>query len=331
MSLQKKVIAVFLVLVFIFIIYLAAAFAYLNFNKLESHNPKATTVRLYPKENSKQLLNKLAEKYDLNFTSVLRFYLRLTKVGRKLQVGEYSVTPDTTAFSLLEKVRKGDVVHHDVTFIEGDRFSDMLHTLQSDKYLEHKYTNNKELMAYLGSSKENPEGLFYPDTYQFHWPQSDLDLLRRSYQKMQTVLNKAWANRDNDVPYKNPYQALVMASLLEKETAIPEERREIAGVLVLRMQKKMRLQVDPTVTYGLGKPADHKLTRADLRKVTPYNTYRMKGLPPTPIDMPSKSSIIAAMHPIITGNLFYVAKGDGSHVFSKTYAEHKAAIEKYLK
>lgn len=323
--------AVLVFVIALFIAFLTCSFFYFNFSKLAAVNPDAKFVRVYPNESTHSLIVKLQQTYNLKFTYVLSFYLHVLKIGKKLQVGEYSITPTTTIFSLFDKIVRGDVANHDITFIEGHRFVQIAKVVADNKFISHKYSNTASLMHYLGSNYSSPEGLLYPDTYQIQWPQTDLELYRRSYDKMQKILSGAWAVRKPNLPYKTPYDALIMASLLEKETAIPEERKEIAGVLVLRLKKKMRLQVDPTVSYGLGEPADLKLTKDDLRKTTAYNTYRISGLPPTPIDMPSKSSIIAAMQPNITGALFYVSKGDGSHFFSKTYAEHLAAIAKYLK
>jgi UPF0755 protein len=323
--------AVIIFVIALFLAFLTVSFCYFSFNKLATSNPDAKFVRVYPNESTHNLIVKLQKTYNLKFTHILTFYLHVMKIGKNIQVGEYSVTPTTTTFGLLYKIIHGDVANHDITFIEGYRFAQIAKLVAKNKFIAHKYTNIPNLMHYLGSNYSSPEGLLYPDTYQVHWPQTDLELYRRSYVKMQKVLAEAWAVRKPGLPYKTPYDALIMASILEKETAMPEERKEIAGVLVLRLRKKMRLQVDPTVSYGLGEPADLRLTKDDLRKTTAYNTYRISGLPPTPIGMPSKTSIIAAMQPNVTGALYYVAKGDGGHFFSKTYAEHLAAIAKYLK
>ncbi len=184
-------------------------------------------------------------------------------------------------------------------------------------------------MQLVGNSESHPEGLFFPDTYYFDRNTQDITVLKRAYESMHEKLEKAWLGRDDHLPYKSPYEALIMASIIEKETGKASERKMIAGVFINRLRIGMRLQTDPTVIYGLGDQYDGNIRRKNLESDTPYNTYTRAGLPPTPIAMPGLASIEAAMHPAETKALYFVGKGDGSHVFSSTLAEHNRAVIKY--
>jgi UPF0755 protein len=184
-------------------------------------------------------------------------------------------------------------------------------------------------MTRLGHPGEHPEGRFFPDTYYFSAGQNDQAILARAYERMQARLKQEWEGRDPVVPYKNPYEALIMASIVEKETGRAEERRQIAGVFVNRLRRPMKLQTDPTVIYGLGERFDGNLRLRDLRQDTRYNTYTRLGLPPTPIAMPGREALYAALHPAETSALYFVSRGDGSHVFSDTLVEHNNAVIKY--
>jgi UPF0755 protein len=185
------------------------------------------------------------------------------------------------------------------------------------------------IMAALGLEPRHPEGLFFPSTYRFDDGDSDADILRRAYRRMQRVLDDAWAKRDPELPYATPYEALIMASIVEKETGQADEREAIAGVFVRRLRRGMKLQTDPTVIYGLGAAFDGNLRRADLRRDTPYNTYTRHGLPPTPIALPGAAAIEAALHPADGKALYFVAKGDGSHHFSDSLRQHNNAVRRY--
>ncbi len=184
------------------------------------------------------------------------------------------------------------------------------------------------LMSTLGYPYNSPEGLFFPDTYLYTWGNKDTKILRQAYQHMQNFLNQQWEQKAENLPYKDAYQALIVASLIESETHVASERPLIAGIILQRLKKQMYLQIDPTVLYGVNKPFGSKITQDDLHNDNPYNTYRHYGLPPTPINMPSAPSIQAALHPIYTNALYYVARGDGTHTFSATYIQHLAAIKK---
>ncbi|NQD79460.1 endolytic transglycosylase MltG, partial [Pseudomonas sp. CrR14] len=189
--------------------------------------------------------------------------------------------------------------------------------------------SDDEIMAKLGQPGLNPEGRFFPDTYRYVRGMSDLDLLKQAHKRLQVVLDEEWANRSESLPYKNPYEALIMASMIEKETGVPEERGEIAGVFVRRLAIGMRLQTDPTVIFGLGERYQGRITRAHLREPTPYNTYTIDGMPPTPIALVGREAIHAALHPVAGKALYFVARGDGSHVFSETLDAHNRAVREY--
>jgi UPF0755 protein len=236
-----------------------------------------------------------------------------------------------TPLELLGKLTRGDVTQAEVKLIEGWTFRQFRLALDESPYLRHdtKGMDNSQIMARIGASESDPEGLFFPDTYLFAKGSADLAVLRRSYRAMQRHLAQEWAARDANVPYRTPYEALIMASIIEKETGRPAERDLIGGVLVNRLRIGMRLQADPTVIYGLGASFDGNLTKAHLQQDGPYNTYTRAGLPPTPIDMPSLASLRAALKPAKTDALYYVSRGDGSSEFSRTLNDHNRAVTKY--
>lgn len=252
---------------------------------------------------------------------------------KKIQAGEYLITSQMTVKDLLSNMMRGDVIVHHVTLIEGWTFSQFKSALLDSPELQKSiaHLSDGEIMKKLGFSGAIPEGLFFPDTYNYLWRQDDTTILEKAFHRMHTMLLQEWNARAANADYKNPYEALIVASMVEKEAAVPEERAKIAGVILERLKKHMRLQVDPTVVYGLKMSYGTPLTKEDLKIDTPYNTYLHKGLPPTPICMPSLASIHAALHPENDGYLYYVAKGDGTHVFSKTYPEQVRAVNKYIK
>nr|WP_285835983.1 endolytic transglycosylase MltG [Larsenimonas suaedae] len=251
---------------------------------------------------------------------------------RQLKAGEFRIDPDMTGYEMLERLSSNEVVTYRFTVPEGWTFSNMRAHIDALDKLDHstKELSNEALMAKLGHEGIDPEGRFFPSTYQYHKGTSDLRLYRAAFERMTSTLDQAWAERDENLPLESPYQALILASLIEKETGAPEERREIAGVFVRRLEKGMRLQTDPTVIYGLGKSYDGNITRADLETATAYNTYVIHGLPPTPIALPGKAAIDAAVHPAPGTALYFVARGEGRHYFSDTLAEHNRAVRKYL-
>lgn len=262
---------------------------------------------------------------------LLRAMARLDGSAARIKAGEYQLPPGTTPRRLLRMLVNGEVVLHSFTIIEGWTFNQMMQALRSHPALEHTLDGASQLavMELLGEPGAHPEGWFYPDTYRFPRGTTDVDFLRRAYRIMQQQLAEAWEQRVDGLPLKSPYEALILASLIERETAVPEERTRIAGVFVRRLNKGMRLQTDPTVIYGMGDAFDGNIRRRDLRTDTPYNTYTRHGLPPTPIAMPSGASIKAALNPADGDELYFVSRGDGSHQFSATLEEHNAAVRRY--
>lgn len=262
-----------------------------------------------------------------------RFELLARVLGRAqdIKAGSYELVRPVTPLELLGKLTRGDVTQAEVKLIEGWTFRQFRLALDESPYLRHdtKGMDNAQIMAQIGASESEPEGLFFPDTYLFAKGSADLAVLRRSYRAMQRHLAQEWAARDANVPYRTSYEALIMASIIEKETGRPADRDLIGGVLVNRLRIGMRLQADPTVIYGLGASFDGNLTKAHLQQDGPYNTYTRAGLPPTPIDMPSLASLRAALKPAKTDALYYVSRGDGSSEFSRTLNDHNRAVTKY--
>lgn len=249
-----------------------------------------------------------------------------------LKVGQFRLEPGMNAYQLLDKLSSNDVVSYTVTIPEGRTFAVMRSLINNLPNVRHDSLamSDAELMAAIGHEGEQPEGRFFPSTYRFSEGESDLVLFKRAYNTMHEMLEKAWQQRSDDLPYKTSYEALIMASLVEQEAAVPEERSQIAGVFVRRLEKNMRLQTDPTVVYGLHLPNGRVLTRDNLRTDNPFNTYRHAGLPPTPIALPGEAAIDAALNPADSDALYFVAMGNGRHVFSATLAEHNRAVNRYV-
>jgi UPF0755 protein len=264
-----------------------------------------------------------------------RLYARFSREPVVIQAGEYRIVSGTSARALLAQFASGSVELYSFTIIEGWNHRDLLNALHADEVIEATMTEEDwpALLDELGAAVAHPEGLFLPETYRFPRGTTDRDLLRQAHEHMQEVLDEEWSGRADDTPVESPYEALVLASIVEKETARADERHRIAGVFARRLQKRMRLQTDPTVIYGIGPGFNGNLTRKDLRTDTPYNTYTRHGLPPTPIAMPGRAAINAALHPADGKELFFVATGlgDGSHKFSVSKDEHDAAVAEYLK
>ena len=260
---------------------------------------------------------------------VLPVYARLNPQAANIKAGDYRIDASASLPSLMNDITNGKVVVYNITVVEGKTFKD-LRAVQTAG-IEHTLNDKTDAqIATLLGIDGSPEGWFMPETYQFHRGSSDLELLKRMYGEMQRTLEQEWPNRADGLPLANPYQALILASIIEKETGVASERPQIAGVFVRRLQKDMLLQTDPSVIYGA---ADYHgdLTRKHLQTDTPYNTYINKGLPPTPIALPGKASIQAALHPADGDSLYFVADGKGGHTFSATYEEHQQAVARYLK
>ncbi|MDF3843748.1 endolytic transglycosylase MltG [Pseudomonas citronellolis] len=277
------------------------------------------------------LLTRLQDEEVLHGAFWLRLYWRFNLAGQALHSGEYRLKPGMSGDDLLELWREGDVVQYSLTLVEGWTFHQFRELLARQPKLEATLAglSDEEVMKRLGKAGVVPEGHFFPDTYRYVRGMRDIDLLKLAYQRMERILDQEWQGRSGDLPYKDPYQALIMASLVEKETGVPQERPQIAGVFVRRLQKNMLLQTDPTVIYGMGERYSGKISRADLREPTPYNTYVIAGLPPTPIAMPGREAIHAALNPADGQSLYFVARGDGSHVFSDNLDDHNKAVQEY--
>ncbi|MGY2337822.1 endolytic transglycosylase MltG [Pseudomonas sp. SDO5532_S415] len=261
----------------------------------------------------------------------LRVYWRFNLPKQPLHSGEYRMLPGMTVEGLIDLWKRGEMVQYSVTLVEGWTFHQVRAALAKEEKLEHTLNglSDTQVMDKLGHAGIFPEGRFFPDTYRFVRGMTDAELLKTAYDRLDEVLAKEWNQRSADVPYTEPYQALIMASLVEKETGVPQERGQIAGVFVRRMAIGMLLQTDPTVIYGLGDRYSGKLTRAHLKEPTPYNTYVIAGLPPTPIAMVGREAIHAALNPVAGNSLYFVARGDGSHVFSDDLDAHNNAVREF--
>lgn len=261
----------------------------------------------------------------------LRLYWRFNLDGQPLHSGEYRMTPGMTAQGLIGVWQRGEVVQYSLTLVEGWNFRQVRLALAKHEKIVQTLAglSDSEVMDKLGHPGVFPEGRFFPDTYRFVRGMTDVEFLKKAYNRLDDVLAQEWSKRAADVPYTDPYQALIMASLVEKETGVPEERGQIAGVFVRRMKIGMLLQTDPTVIYGLGERYNGKLTRAHLKEANPYNTYMIAGLPPTPIAMVGREAIHAALNPVPGSSLYFVARGDGSHIFSDNLDAHNAAVREF--
>lgn len=288
-------------------------------------------LEVTPGSGFSQITAQLQQRDIIKQAHYWKIYARLTGKAKRVQAGEYKLTGGVSALQLLDQMVQGEVIRHQVTLVEGWTFKQFLVALAAEEKLQHELTDltPKQVMAKLGKDDEHPEGRFFPDSYQFTRGTSDLDILQRAYQRLAAILEEEWQQRDAGLPYNNAYEALVMASIVEKETGQAAERPEIAGVFVRRLQKGMRLQTDPTVIYGLGDSYKGNIKRKHLTQPTPYNTYVIKGLPPTPIAMVGREAIHAALHPKAGKSLYFVARGDGTHVFSDTLDQHNEAVRRY--
>lgn len=255
------------------------------------------------------------------------------KVSNKLKAGEYELKSGLTMPEILALFVEGKSRQYSITFLEGWTFKQILDEIKRNPNVNQtlEFSDFQDIMAKLNSDYQHPEGLFFPDTYFFDKKMTDLSLLKKAYNKMQLVLKEEWNKKEKGLPLTNAYNALILASIIEKETGAAVERGQISGVFIRRLNKGMLLQTDPTVIYGMGESYKGNIRYKDLRQATPYNTYVIKGLPPTPIAMPGQAAIHAALHPVKGKSLYFVARGDGTgtHVFSASLKEHNKAVNKY--
>ncbi len=281
--------------------------------------------------NIRQVAQLLADRGYIRDPLMFIALARLNHDDTRIKAGEYMLKQNQSPQDLLKLFRQGNSVLYSFTIIEGWTFHELLKAMQANTVLQHSIgqQTDAQIMAQISSADEHPEGRFYPDTYRFPRGTSDIDFLKRAYKTMKIKLHQEWRKRAPGLPLKTPYQALILASIIEKETAVGYERPLIAAAFIVRLKRNMRLQTDPTIIYGLGASFDGNIRYTDLRKDTPYNTYLHRGLPPTPIALPGIYSIHAALHPADSDAIYFVAKGDGTHHFSRTLKEHNAAVSKY--
>jgi UPF0755 protein len=266
---------------------------------------------------------------DWIFVSLGRVLGKTTQI----KAGNYELESAPTPLELLNMLTKGGASQNELSVIEGWTFNQLRYTLNVNPAIRHDTSSlsEAEIMKRIGATENNAEGLFFPDTYYFASGTSDLALLKRSYQTMQKRLLESWQTRTQNLPLASPYQALILASIVEKETGQAKDRSMIAGVFINRLRKGMLLQTDPSVIYGMGEKYDGKLHKQDLQTDTPYNTYTRAGLTPTPIALPGLAALQAALHPAQTDALYFVSRGDGSSEFSGSLEQHNRAVNKYIK
>jgi peptidoglycan lytic transglycosylase G len=316
----------------------AAIFAGIVFNRF-LHSPativeQGLSFEISPGSSFQAVSSQLAAQGIIEHPSWLGWYARYTGSASKIRAGQYRLEPGDTPADMLQRFVAGRVELFSFTIVEGWNYRELLAAMSASDVIQSSivFEDWPAVLASFGGSQQHPEGLFLPETYHFPKNTSEVEILRQAYQLMQRTLAEEWQERDEGLPLTSPYEALVLASIIEKETARADERARIAGVFVRRLQKRMRLQTDPTVIYGIGTEFDGNITRRHLQTDTLYNTYTRHGLPPTPIAMPGRAAIHAALHPAPGNALYFVATGlgDGGHKFSATKVDHDAAVREYL-
>jgi UPF0755 protein len=289
------------------------------------------SVNVPPGMNLRTLSTMLKREDVIENASAFWLLGRVLGKGGKLKLGVYTLDQPITPLALYDRFERGDVSQAIIQFIEGKNWRDVRAALAAQPLLRNDSAamSDPEIMRAIGAEENHPEGLLFPDTYFYAPHTSDINVLRRAYRLQHDKLQAAWERRAPGLPYRTPYEALIMASIVEKETGAAFERPQIAGVFLNRLRLGMRLQTDPTVIYGLGERFDGNLRRVDLQRDTPYNTYTRAGLPPTPISMPSEAAIQAALNPAKTKAMYFVARGNGTHAFSTTLEAHNRAVKRY--
>ena len=314
------------------VVLVAVGYWYINesWNKKLSFDEEIYTIE--PGDSLRKISRQFHEKGIMSDAYSLALLGRYEGKATQIKPGDYRLEDGMSPRQVLDKFIKGDVITYKVSLVEGLTFKQFRQRIAATKDLKLVTTDwsDEKIMQEVGATDIHPEGQFHPDTYVFRASDTDLDVLKQAYDRMQKALNEAWQGRDTSTPLENKYQALILASIIEKETGKAEERPTIGGVFTNRLNKGMLLQTDPTIIYGLGDEFNGNLTRKHLNsKQNIYNTYQHAGLPPTPIAMPGLASLKAAVNPQETENFYFVAKGDGGHQFSKTYKQHQRAVNEY--
>mgnify|MGYP000170237335 CR=1 FL=1 len=324
-----------LLALFLLLIFLASAWYYYQGELKAPLNLSTSNVLIEIKQGDSlnTVLAHLRGRKVLKTPWIAKLYAKEKQLANKLKVGEFSLRAGANMVELFDLITSNQQVSYSIRFIEGTTFRDMQKVLASQSKLKHLLggLSEAEILKRLNldSRLSKLEGQFYPDTYTFLKNDTDISILQRAHKRLKTILESEWANKQKGLPLKTPYEALILASIVEKETGAAHERSEIAGVFLRRLNQRMRLQTDPTVIYGLGERYQGNITRKHLKEVTPYNTYRIKGLPPTPIAMVGRDAIHAAVNPKKGTSLYFVAKGDGTHQFSDTIKAHNSAVRKF--
>jgi UPF0755 protein len=314
---------------------LVSLFLGYKFNQFQTQpihlETESALFTIYSGNTIRQVAQNLADKGYIIDPLMFIALAKLNDEKTHIKAGEYRIKSSHSPQDLIQLFKKGNSILYSFTIIEGWTFKQMLKAIKANPVLINtiESTDNSVIMARIGHPDKHPEGQFLPDTYHFPRGTTDISFLKRAYHTMQDTLQKEWESRDSTVPLKSPYEALILASIIEKETGAAFERPLISAAFIQRLNKKMRLQTDPTIIYGLGDSFDGNIRYKDLRKDTPYNTYLHKGLTPTPIALPGGDAIRAALHPAKSEAIYFVSKGDGTHHFSKTLTEHNAAVTKY--
>ncbi len=310
---------------------LAAGIIYWAQQPITGASQSATAFTIKPGSGIRSASQQIAQSGIPLQPTLFEILARSTGKGAKIKAGTYELKPGTTPAGLIDQLVRGEFAQESLAIIEGWTFKQMRQALAAHKGLKQDTASwsEQELLAKVAPEHSKAEGLFFPDTYRFAKGSSDLQIYRQAYSLMMKRLNEEWGKRDPNLPYRSPYEALIMASIVEKETGVEADRTMVAGVFVNRLKLGMMLQTDPTVIYGMGERFDGNIRKRDLLTDTPYNTYTRAGLPPTPIALPGRASLAAAMHPAKTKALYFVARGDGSSQFSNSLEEHERAVDKY--
>jgi UPF0755 protein len=323
-----------ILLVSLVVVAIISGLLYADYQQFLSQPSKNTTALTFEVKQGNSLglvISRLSDAGLINNKRWFKLLAYRNQAETSIKTGEYLIQPETTPVGILATLVAGRVNQYSITFVEGWTFKQLLHALAQNTRINKTVLglSNQTIMSQLGHPDQHPEGRFLPETYFFDNNTSDIEILRRAYQKMQEAVAEEWKNRNTQIPLKSADEALILASIVEKETGRAGERAKIAGVFVRRIQKRMLLQTDPTVIYGMGDRYQGNIRRKDLRTDTPYNTYTRAGLPPTPIAMPGRAAIHAVLHPADGDALYFVANGAGSHIFSATLRQHNQAVNQY--